>query len=106
MRFPDQGLFAERAFVAVAVFRCDTRSAQPRDLRIMGEVARLNFNAWRPTWSTSGACRSSTTSFVHPSSVSPLAAAPSPVGPPSNTEEGLPGPLARINRLPRAQLPR
>jgi hypothetical protein len=43
LRYRRHTEFARHAFVAVAAFRCDPRSAQPRDLRVMGNVARFEF---------------------------------------------------------------
>jgi hypothetical protein len=42
-KHPDYSTFSKRAYVAVAPFKCDPGSRLPRDLRIMGEVARFEF---------------------------------------------------------------
>ena len=42
-KHPDYSRFSKRAYVAVAPFKCDPGSRSPRDLRIMGEVARFEF---------------------------------------------------------------
>lgn len=45
MRFKHRNYsrFSRRAYVAIAPFPCNPGSALPRDLRIMGEVARFEF---------------------------------------------------------------
>jgi len=42
-RYRDYGHFVANAFVAVAGFRCDPKSATPRDLRAMGAVAKFEY---------------------------------------------------------------
>lgn len=42
-KYPDYAGFTRRCRVAVAPFPCDPASNQPADLRIMGEVARFEY---------------------------------------------------------------
>lgn len=39
------GRLCQRLFVAIAPIKCDVTSASPRDLRCMGEVARLEYSS-------------------------------------------------------------
>jgi hypothetical protein len=43
---PDYSRFLQTAYVAVAPFKCNPSSRHPRDLRIMGDVARFEFRCF------------------------------------------------------------
>ena len=45
-KHPDYTTLTRALFVSVCVFDCDVTSKKPRDLRIMGEVARFEFECF------------------------------------------------------------
>lgn len=42
-KYPDRSLLVPQLYVAALPVECDPRSATPRDLRLMGEVAKLEY---------------------------------------------------------------
>lgn len=45
-KYPDYGKLVSALFVSVCAFDCDVTSDKPRDLRVMGEVARFEFDCF------------------------------------------------------------